>query len=76
MKHTKRIAALLLALGMPPASASAAIHAAESFTSGVSGLSDALQRNVDWRLFRRLVVPGIVGGLIGACAGAHHFMIA
>src|SRR3546814_15932880 len=57
--------ALLLLLGLPPASASAAIHAAESFTSGVSGLSHALQRNVDWRLFRRLVVPGIVGGLAG-----------
>src|SRR3546814_17428217 len=56
---------LLRLLGLPPASASAAIHAAESFTSGVSGLSHALQRNVDWRLFRRLVVPGIVGGLAG-----------
>lgn len=64
-------AALLLALGMPPASASAAIHAAESFTSGVSGLSHALQRNVDWRLFRRLVVPGIIGGLIGAFILVH-----
>jgi uncharacterized membrane protein YfcA len=64
-------AALLLALGMPPASASAAIHAAESFTSGVSGISHALQRNVDWRLFRRLVVPGIVGGLIGAFILVH-----
>jgi len=57
--------AFLLVLGLPPASASAAIHAAESFTSGISGVSHALQRNVDWRLFRRLVVPGIVGGLIG-----------
>jgi uncharacterized membrane protein YfcA len=57
--------ALLLVLGLPPASASAAIHAAESFTSGVSGISHALQRNVDWRLFRRLVVPGIIGGAIG-----------
>lgn len=57
--------ALLLALGLPPASASAAIHAVESFTSGVSGVSHALQRNVDWRLFRRLVIPGIIGGMIG-----------
>ncbi len=57
--------ALLLVMGMPPVSASAAIHVAESFTGGVSGLSHAMQRNVDWRLFRRLVVPGIVGGLIG-----------
>lgn len=56
---------LLLVMGMPPAAASAAIHAAESFTSGASGISHALQRNVDWRMFRRLVIPGIVGGLIG-----------
>jgi uncharacterized membrane protein YfcA len=57
--------ALLLTLGLPPVSASAAVHLAESFTGGVSGLAHAMQRNVDWRLFRRLVVPGIIGGLIG-----------
>lgn len=37
----------------------------------MSGLSHALQRNVDWRLFRRLVVPGIIGGLIGAFILVH-----
>jgi uncharacterized membrane protein YfcA len=57
--------ALLLLLGMPPVTASAAVHAAECFTSGASGISHAVQRNVDWRLFRRLVVPGIVGGMLG-----------
>lgn len=58
--------ALLLLFGIPPAAASAAVHTAESFTSGASGISHALQRNVDWRLFRRLVIPGIVGALLGA----------
>ncbi|MCG2842108.1 sulfite exporter TauE/SafE family protein [Sandaracinobacter sp. RS1-74] len=57
---------LLLLLGLPPAAASAAVHTAETFTSGASGISHALQRNVDWRLFRRLVIPGILGGLTGA----------
>lgn len=57
--------ALLLLIGMPPVAASAALHSAEAFTSGVSGISHALQRNVDWRLFSRLVVPGIAGGLLG-----------
>lgn len=57
--------ALLLLIGMPPVTASAAVHTAESFTGGVSGISHAIQRNVDWRLFRRLVVPGVVGGLLG-----------
>lgn len=58
--------ALLIALGLPPFAAAAAVRSAEGFTSGVSGLAHALQRNVDWSLFARLVVPGILGGLIGA----------
>ncbi|MGC4252387.1 MAG: sulfite exporter TauE/SafE family protein [Sphingobium sp.] len=57
--------ALLMMLGVPPVAASASVHMAESVTGGVSGISHALQRNVDWRLFRRLVVPGIIGGLLG-----------
>jgi len=57
---------LLLSLGMPPAAASASVHAVEVFTTGASGLSHAVFRNIDWRLFGRLVVPGIVGGVLGA----------
>lgn len=56
---------LLVMLGMPPLAASAATHTVEGFTSGTSGIAHALQRNVDWPLFARLVVPGIVGGLVG-----------
>lgn len=56
---------LLVMFGMPPIAATAAIHTAESFTSGASGLSHIMQRNVDWSLFARLVVPGIIGGIIG-----------
>ncbi|UIJ46607.1 sulfite exporter TauE/SafE family protein [Sphingomonas cannabina] len=58
--------ALLVVLGIPPAAASATVRTAESFTSGLSGLSHALQRNVDWSLFARLVVPGILGAFFGA----------
>jgi len=57
---------LLLSLGMPPAAASASVHAVECFTTGVSGASHVLFRNVDWRLFGRLVVPGVIGGVLGA----------
>lgn len=57
---------LLLALGVPPSAASASVHAAETFTTGVSGISHVLHRNVDWRLFSRLVIPGIIGGVTGA----------
>ena len=57
---------LLLSLGVPPAAASAGVHAVESFTSAASGISHVAHRNVDWRLFSRLVIPGIIGGVIGA----------
>ncbi|HUD29233.1 MAG TPA: sulfite exporter TauE/SafE family protein [Novosphingobium sp.] len=63
--------ALLVVLGLPPATASSVTHAVESFTSGVSGIAHALQRNVDWPLFARLVIPGIAGGLAGVWALTH-----
>ena len=57
---------LLNSLGVPPAAASAGVHAVETFTTGVSGASHVLHRNVDWRLFARLVIPGVIGGVLGA----------
>ena len=57
---------LLLSLGVPPAAASAGVHTVETFTTAVSGISHVLQRNVDWRLFLRLMVPGVIGGALGA----------
>lgn len=57
---------LLITLGVPPAAASAGVHAAETFTSAAAGASHIYQRNVDWRLFGRLVIPGVIGGVCGA----------
>ncbi len=57
---------LLIAMGVPPAAASAGVHTAETFTTAVSGISHVAHRNVDWRLFFRLVVPGVIGGVLGA----------
>jgi uncharacterized membrane protein YfcA len=57
---------LLLSLGVHPASASASVHVVECFTTGASGVSHAVFRNIDWRLFGRLVLPGIAGGVLGA----------
>ena len=57
---------LLISLGVPPAMASASVHTAETFTTAVSGISHTAHRNVDWRLFTRLVVPGVIGGVLGA----------
>ncbi|MCM8730306.1 sulfite exporter TauE/SafE family protein [Hephaestia sp. GCM10023244] len=57
---------LLLSLGVPPAAASAGVHAVETFTTAASGISHALHRNVNWRLFFRLMIPGVIGGVLGA----------
>ena len=57
---------LLLSLGVAPAVASATTHTAESFTTAVSGISHTLHRNVDWWLFVRIVIPGVIGGIAGA----------
>lgn len=57
---------LLIWIGVPPAAASAGVHTVETFTTGVSGISHAVQRNVKWRLFLRLVIPGMIGGALGA----------
>jgi hypothetical protein len=56
----------LLSTGVGPAAASASVHMAEVFTTLVSGLSHLKLGNVDRALFRRLVVPGVIGGVLGA----------
>jgi uncharacterized protein len=56
----------LLASGVPPAFASASVHAAEVVTTGLASGSHLWHRNVDWNLFRRLAPAGVVGGVIGA----------
>jgi len=56
----------LLSLGIPPAAASASVHMAEVVTTGISGYSHWRLGNVDWKLVRRLLLPGIVGGVVGA----------
>lgn len=57
---------LLISIGVPPAAASAGVHTAETFTTAVSGVSHIVHKNVDWKLFGRIVVPGVVGGVLGA----------
>ena len=57
---------LLLALGLPPAVASASVHAAEVAISGVSGLSHRHFGNIDFPLMWALVIPGVIGGSAGA----------
>jgi len=57
---------LLLNLGVSPKVASAAVHTAEVFTTGVSGLSHIRFRNLDKFLFFRIVFFGVLGAVVGA----------
>lgn len=57
---------ILVSMGVPPAAASAGVHTAETFTTAVSGISHVAHRNVDWWLFVRITVPGLIGGVAGA----------
>lgn len=57
---------LVSVLGMAPARASASVHVVESFTTAASAISHIYQKNVDWKLFSRLALPGMIGGVAGA----------
>ncbi len=57
---------VLLAFGVPPATASASVHAAEVFTTAASAGSHAVNKNVNWGLFVPLALGGALGGGLGA----------
>lgn len=57
---------LLTSIGVPQKFASAAVHASEVVTTGISGLSHWRLGNVQFDLAKRLVIPGVLGGVIGA----------
>jgi len=56
----------LLSFGISPAVASMSVHASEIFTSGVSGLMHLKFGNVHSKLFKAIVIPGVVGAIFGA----------
>jgi siroheme synthase-like protein len=56
----------LLANGVNPAVVSSRVHSARVFSSGVSGYSHHRFGNINKKLFRALVVPGIIGSVAGA----------
>lgn len=66
MAYGVMASSVLLSSGVPPAITSACVHAAEVFTTGTSGLAHWWHGNVDRRLVLRLVLPGMIGGAIGA----------
>ena len=56
----------LLAYGVSPAIVSSRVHSARVFSSGVSGYSHHRFGNINKKLFRAIVVPGIIGAILGA----------
>jgi uncharacterized membrane protein YfcA len=56
---------VLMSFGVSPAVASASVHTAELFTTAASGTAHIANRNIDWKLFWRLVPFGILGGVLG-----------
>ncbi|GAB3207551.1 sulfite exporter TauE/SafE family protein [Marinactinospora thermotolerans] len=57
---------LLLLVGTNPAAASATVHLAEIGTTLASGLSHWRLGNVDWKVVRRIALPGAIGAFAGA----------
>ena len=69
MAYGVSVTTFLLSLGLPaitPAVASASMHASEIFTTGSSSLVYMRYKNVNWKLFRKLVWPGMLGTICGA----------
>jgi len=57
---------LLMNFGVSPKVATASVHTAEVFTTGVSGLAHLRFKNIDKQLFFRIVITGVIGAVIGA----------
>jgi len=66
MAYGVSCSSLLLYFGVSPKVASASVHLAEVFTTGVSGLSHLKFKNLDLKLFVKLLVPGVIGAVLGA----------
>jgi len=55
-----------LSMGIPPASASMGVHLSEIMSCGIAGWMHYRMGNINWKLFKLLVVPGIIGAVTGA----------
>ncbi|TSD66796.1 TSUP family transporter [Inquilinus sp. KBS0705] len=55
-----------LSMGIPPASASMGVHLSEIMSNGIAGWMHYRMGNVNWKLFKLLLIPGIIGAVTGA----------
>jgi len=56
----------LMSFGVSPAVASMSVHTSEIFTSGVSGFMHLRFGNVHTKLFKSILIPGVIGAILGA----------
>ena len=56
----------LLAYGIPPAISSTGVHVAEMFTTGASAISHHRFGNINKKLVKHLLIPGVLGSIAGA----------
>lgn len=66
MAYGATSSSLLLGLGISPAMTSTSVHVAEVFTTGASGIAHFKLGNVNKKLFLHLLIPGMIGAVIGA----------
>ena len=59
-------ATVLLSMGVNLPAISGSIHTAEMFSSGASGYSHYKFGNVNKKLFKVMLIPGIIGAVVGA----------
>jgi len=56
----------LLAYGVPPVVSSTGVHVAEMFTTGASAISHHKFGNINKKLVKNLLIPGVLGSVTGA----------
>ncbi|MBO0939107.1 sulfite exporter TauE/SafE family protein [Fibrella sp. HMF5335] len=56
----------LMSVGISPLHATASVHSSEIFTSGVSGYMHLKFGNINSRLFKAVLIPGVIGAALGA----------
>jgi len=55
-----------LSMGVPPAAASMGVHLSEIMSNGIAGWMHYRMGNINWKMFKLLLIPGIIGAVTGA----------
>ncbi len=66
MAYGVTASSILMSFGLPPTTVSATVHTAECFSTGASAISHRAFGNIDKQLFKRLLIPAVIGAISGA----------